>query len=75
MGREMVSQLEQKECIKGNILHKQMEYLRSGPCGRAETCWLSYEPENTAAKALYHHFGFRENGQQSGGEIVAVARL
>ena len=28
-----------------------------------------YEPENTVSKALYHSFGFRENGEMDGDEI------
>lgn len=31
---------------------------------------LSCEPENEAAKALYHCAGFRENGALRGSEIV-----
>ena len=38
-------------------------------------CWLSYEPENKAAKALYNSFGFVENGETDGEEIVAVLKL
>ena len=34
-----------------------------------------YEPENTVSKALYHSFGFRENGEMDGDEIVAVLKL
>lgn len=49
--------------------------IRTFPCGEAECCWLSYEPENTAARTLYHAFGFRENGETDGEEIVAVLRL
>lgn len=49
--------------------------IRSFPCGKAECCFLSYEPGNTAAKALYHSFGFRENGEMDGDEIVAVLKL
>ncbi|MGM9588059.1 MAG: hypothetical protein ACI3VA_11325 [Candidatus Limivicinus sp.] len=52
-----------------------MDYIRAFPCGPADCCWLSYEPENTAAKTLYHRFGFRENGETDGDEIVAVLPL
>lgn len=52
-----------------------MEYLRGRPAGPAEKVWLSYEPENTAARELYHKFGFVENGEMCGGEIVAVREL
>ena len=73
--RFMIAAEHQGKGYAKAALQAALEYLRSGPCGRAETCWLSYEPENTAAKALYHRFGFRENGQRSGDEIVAVVRL
>lgn len=52
-----------------------LAYLRTAPCGEAEYCWLSYEPENVGAKALYTSFGFRESGEVCGGEIVSVAKL
>lgn len=52
-----------------------LNLIRSLPCGPAEYCWLSYEPENTVAKALYHSFGFYENGETDGEEIVAVLKL
>ena len=52
-----------------------LKYIRSFPCGKAEYCMLSYEPENTIAKELYHSFGFRENGEMDAGEIVAVLKL
>lgn len=52
-----------------------LELIRSFPCGRAEYCFLSYEPENTVAQKLYHSFGFTENGEMDGEEIVAVLKL
>lgn len=52
-----------------------LDFIRTFPCGKAECCMLSYEPENTVAKALYHSFGFRENGEMDGDEIVAVLKL
>lgn len=52
-----------------------LDYIRTFPCGRAEYCFLSYEPENTVAKKLYNSFGFRENGELDGEEIIAVLPL
>lgn len=52
-----------------------LDHIRTFPCGPAKCCWLSYEPENTAAAALYHSFGFTENGETDGEEIVAVLPL
>ena len=52
-----------------------LSYIRTWPCGKAEYCWLSYEPENTVAAGLYRSFGFVENGEMDGDEIVAVLKL
>ena len=43
--------------------------------GESYTFNVSYEPENTAAKKLYASFGFIENGEMDGDEIVAVLKL
>ena len=48
-----------------------LDYIRSFPCGRADLCRPSYEPENGAPRALYRSFGFREKGETDGEEIVA----
>ncbi|MGM9634616.1 MAG: GNAT family N-acetyltransferase [Candidatus Avispirillum sp.] len=52
-----------------------MDFIGTFPCGKAEYCWLSYEPENIAAKNLYRLFGFEENGEWDGDEAVAVLKL
>ena len=52
-----------------------LDFIAAQPCGPAELCWLSYEPENTAAKALYASFGFRETGEFDGEEMIAVKSL
>ena len=52
-----------------------LDFVKTFPCGPAECVWLSYEPENEKAKALYRAFGFVENGEWDGDEIVAVLKL
>ena len=52
-----------------------LDFVKTFPCGPAEYWWVSYEPENERAKALYHAFGFTENGEWDGDEIVAVLKL
>ena len=59
-----------KEAIK-----LALDFIRTWPCGKAEYCSLSYEPENQDAARLYHSFGFMENGEMDGDEIVAVLKL
>lgn len=53
-----------------------LEYIKSCPLGKAKYCWLSYEPENTVARALYRSFGFVENEMPKGwDEVPAVIEL
>ena len=52
-----------------------LDFIRTLPCGSAECCWLSYEPENTVAKNLYASFGFSETGDMDGEEIIAALKL
>ena len=68
------------EKYQGNGLGKAgmeetLRYIRSAPCGKATWCWLSYEPENIAAKTLYAQFGFRETGEIVEEELVATLKL
>lgn len=51
-----------------------LDFIASEPCGPAGICWLSYEPENTGAKALYSSFGFQETGEWDGDEVIAVRK-
>ena len=52
-----------------------LRFIRTFPCGKADSCWLSYEPENTIAKSLYASFGFIETGEKDGEEQIAVLKL
>jgi len=52
-----------------------LEFIKSMPCGEAEYCWLSYEPDNAVARQMYHSFGFEETGEMDGEELIAVLRL
>ena len=56
-------------------LNLALEFIHTFPCGKAEYCWLSYEPENTAARDLYRSFGFVETGEKDGEELIAVLKL
>ncbi len=52
-----------------------LKFIKTFPCGEAEYCWLSYEPENKTASQLYHSFGFVETGEMDGEELIAVLKL
>lgn len=56
-------------------LRLALDFIRTYPCGRAEKCWLSYEPENITAQKLYSSFGFVPNGEKDVDEIIAVLDL
>lgn len=52
-----------------------LDFIKTKPCGEAEYCWLSYEPDNLVAKNLYRSFGFVETGDMDGEELIAVLKL
>ena len=73
--RLMIDAKYQGQGYGKQAIQKALAYMRSFPCGPAEYCWLNYEPENVAAKALYERCGFTETGDRFFGEIVAARRL
>lgn len=73
--RFMIDEKYQGKGLGKKAMEAVMDYIMTFPCGKARYCWLSYEPENKAAAALYHRFGFEENGEMDGDEIVAVREL
>jgi diamine N-acetyltransferase len=52
-----------------------LDFVRTWPCGSADYCWLSYEPENGVARKLYRSFGFVETGEYDGEEMIVVLAL
>jgi len=73
--RLMVAEKHQRQGYGREAMRQALDYIRSFPVGEATQCWLSYEPENAGAKALYESFGFRENGEMNDGELVSVLQL
>ena len=73
--RFMIDQKFQGRGYGRKALEACVAYLKTAPCGPAEYCWLSYEPENVRAAGLYKKFGFEETGEICGGEIVTVLKL
>ena len=58
--RFMIDKKYQKRGYGKEALKLAINFIRTFPCGKAEYCVLSYEPENIAAKNLYGSFGFIE---------------
>lgn len=73
--RLMIDEKYQNRGYGKQAIKLALEFIRTFPCGKSNFCWLSYEPENTAAKSLYASFGFIENGKKDGEELIAVLKL
>ena len=73
--RLMIDKRYQKKGYGREALQLALDFIRTWPCGEAEQCAISWEPENEVASKLYHSFGFVENGEMDGDEIVAVLKL
>lgn len=73
--RLMIDKAYQRRGFGKEAVQLALDFIRSFPCGKAEYCWLSYEPENEAARRLYRSFGFSETGETDGEELIAVLRL
>ena len=73
--RLMIDKAYQRRGYGKEAVQLALDFIKSFPCGRAEYCWLSYEPENEAARQLYRSFGFSETGDTDGEELIAVLRL
>lgn len=73
--RLMIDKNYQKKGYGKEAVRLALEFIKTFPCGKADFCWLSYEPENEIASRLYHSFGFAETGEMDGDEIIAVLNL
>ena len=73
--RLMIDQAWQNRGYGKQAVQLALDFIKSMPCGKAEYCWLSYGPENEAARQLYQSFGFVETGEMDGDERIAVLRL
>ena len=77
--RFMIDKRYQRKGYGRKAMQLALDYIRTFPCGKADTCWLSYEPENEVAKKLYASFGFIEQPQfykgEEGEEIPAILKL
>lgn len=75
--RFMIAKEHQKNGYGKEAMKLALDYVRAFPFGPAEYCWLSYEPENEAAKKLYASFGFTEAPEfyDEGDEMPAILKL
>ena len=73
--RLMIDKKYQHRGYGKKAIELALEFIRTFPCGKAEYCWLSYEPENVVAKEIYASFGFAETGEKDCEELIAVLKL
>ena len=77
--RFMIDKRYQRKGYGKKAMKLALDYIKTFPCGKADTIWLSYEPENEVAKKLYASFGFVEQPQwykgEEGEEIPAILKL
>ena len=73
--RLMIDEQYQNKGYGREAVRLALEFINTFPCGKAEYCWLSYEPENNVARHLYQSFGFAETGEMDCNEIIAVLKL
>lgn len=73
--RLMIDKVYQNRGYGNEAVSLALEFIKSMPCGEAEYCWLSYEPDNAVARQMYRSFGFEETGEMDGEELIAVLRL
>lgn len=73
--RFMIDEHYQSNGYGKKALQLALDFVKTFPCGEAEYCYLSYEPENEIAKKLYASLGFEENGEMDEDEIVAILPL
>ena len=77
--RFMIDKRYQRKGYGRKAMQLALDYIKTFPCGKADACWLSYEPENEVAKKLYASFGFVEQPQfykgGEGEEIPAILNL
>ena len=73
--RLMIDKKYQHKGYGKQTIDAVIRYIRTFPFGEAENVWLSYEPENIRARDIYRKYGFVENGEMCGNEIIAVYKL
>ena len=73
--RLMIDKQYQNRGYGRKAMKKILEFIRTFPAGPAHYCWISYKNDNVAAKKLYESFGFLDNGEILGDELITVLQL
>lgn len=75
--RLMIDKMYQNKRYGKKAVRLALEFIKAFPCGKAEYCWLSYEPENENENVsqLYRSFGFVKIEEMDGEERIAILKL
>ena len=71
----MIDHHYQKRGYGRDALKLLLDYILTFPDGQEDFWSTSYVEGNDIAAKLYKEFGFEENGEKDGDEIVAVMKL
>ena len=58
-----------------DALEKLIEYLKTGPHGKADVIFTCYEESNVMVKKLYESVGFEESYRDSDGDIIVKFKI
>ena len=72
--RLMIDQEEQGKGYGKKAVELALEFVKTFPHGKADSCWLCYDKNNEVARKLYLSMGFQEIGEQDD-DINAVIKL
>lgn len=73
--RFMIDERYQGKGYGKKAMQLAIDYIRTFPKGPSEYIYLSYEPGNIGAAALYHSFSFVETGDLDGDEVIAIRKV
>ncbi len=77
--RLMIDKMYQNKGYGKKAVRLALEFIKAFSCGKAEYCWLSYEPENENenenVSQLYRSFGFVKIEEMDGEERIAILKL
>ena len=73
--RLMIDKAYQNRGYGKEAVSLALEFIKSMPCGEAEYCWLSYEPDNAVAVRCIALSVSKKTGEMDGEELIAVLRL
>ncbi|WP_127498910.1 GNAT family N-acetyltransferase [Paenibacillus glycanilyticus] len=73
--RLMIDAKHQNKGYGREAMAKILAFIRTCPAGPARYCWIPYKKENTPARKLYEHFGFRDCDEVLYEEEITVLQL